>query len=148
MLNSRLRNKFDSADFTQAVWASFFACPARWAGLRRPEQLIALLQRMARNKVVDEHRRRVTQKYSVQREQRMPSWGIPDRMRSNQPTPSQMAIAREQWDRMLRAQPSRHREVLRLKAAGMTNRAIAERLEVSEKTVARVLQRLQRRPSV
>jgi RNA polymerase sigma factor (sigma-70 family) len=148
MLNPRLRNKFDSDDFTQAVWASFFAQPARWAELRRPEQLIGLLQRMARNKVVDEHRRRMaTHKYSVTKERPLPSAddGPQEWLIARQPSPSQLAMARERWNRLLVAQSPQHQNIIRLKLGGMTNRSVAARLGVSEKTVQRVLQRLMRR---
>lgn len=148
MLNRRLRDKFDSDDFTQAVWASFFAQPARWSELRRPAQLIGLLQRMARNKVVDEHRRRMaTRKYRVTKERQLPSsdQGPQDWLAARQASPSQLAIAREQWDRMLVAQPPQNQHILQLKLAGMTNRSVADQLGVSEKTVQRVLQRLMRR---
>ena len=68
-LNKALRPKFDSQDFVQAVWASFFAVlPDRYS-FDRPEDLVALLTEMARNKVVDAVRQRLlTQKYNVSRE--------------------------------------------------------------------------------
>lgn len=147
-LNPRLRNKFDSDDFTQAVWASFFARPARWNLLQRPEQLIGLLQRMARNKVVDEHRRRMmTRKYRVTKERQLPSagQGPQDWLAASQASPSQLAIARERWDRMLVAQSPQHRHILQLKLDGLTNRSVADQLGVSEKTVQRVLRKLMRR---
>ena len=148
-LDPRMRGKFDSDDFTQVVWANFFAHPSTWAEFRHPKQLIALLERMARNKVVDEHRRRMTtRKYSVKRERPLQSldgqqlnW-----LRSNDPTPSQLAVARERWDGLLRGRPRLYRDIVRLKLAGMTNRSVAAHLEISEKTVQRVLQRLMPEP--
>lgn len=149
-LDRQMRGKFDSDDFTQVVWANFFAHPSRWSDFRHPKQLIALLQRMARNKVVDEHRRRMaTRKYSVRRERPLQSLNGEQRdwLRSNDPTPSQLAVARERWHGLLRGQPRLYREIARLKLLGMTNRAVAEKLGISEKTVQRVLQRLLREPA-
>ena len=72
-LSQDLRTKFDSIDFVQAVWASIFAEPTRLATFEQPEQLIAYLAAVARNKVVDEFRRRVqTQKFDVKRERASP----------------------------------------------------------------------------
>ena len=146
-LNPQVRGKFDSEDFVQAVWASFFACPARWADLHQPKQLIGLLRRMARNKVIDEHRRRLaTQKYRVQRERPLQVLDDGERLwlQSSDPSPSQWAMAKERWRSLLRSQDPRHRAIIRLKLSGMTNRSVAERLRVSEKTVQRVLQQIVR----
>jgi RNA polymerase sigma factor (sigma-70 family) len=143
-LSRELRGKFDSEDFAQAVWASFFTSPDRLGGVTEPRQLVGLLATMARNKVIDEMRRRFqTQKYAVRREQ--PLAELPDapvHLASRDPTPSQFAIARERWVRLLQAQPERHRQVVRLKLMGRTHRSIAGQLGVSEKTVQRVLDRL------
>src|SRR5277367_1887044 len=47
----RLRSKFDSVDFVQDVWASFFRTAERQ--FSSPDHLVAYLTRMAQNKVVD-----------------------------------------------------------------------------------------------
>ena len=149
-LDPQMRGKFDSDDFTQVVWADFFAHRSTWADFRHPRQLIALLQRMGRNKVVDEHRRRMaTRKYSLQRERPLQSLNgeRQDWLRSSDPTPSQLAMARERWHSLLRGQPRLYREIFRLKLSGMTNRSVATRLGISEKTVQRVLQRLSPEPA-
>ncbi len=146
-LNTQMRGKFDSDDFVQAVWASFFATPSKWADLQQPQQLIGLLRRMVRNKVVDEHRRRMaTQKYRVQRELPLQLLDGAERnwLRSHDPSPSQWAMANERWRGLLRGHGPRHRAIVRLKLRGMTNRSVAERLGISEKTVQRVLQQMVR----
>ena len=56
-LNQKMRSKFDSGDFVQMVWASFFANPRQIAQFKEPNQLIKYLVIMARNKVIDESRR-------------------------------------------------------------------------------------------
>src|SRR5208337_4800735 len=53
-----LRSRFDSQDFVQSIWGSFFrrikASPTELEGT---ENLIGFLARAARNKVIDEYRR-------------------------------------------------------------------------------------------
>ena len=68
-LNKKLRSKFDSTDFVQAVWASFFALTPERLQFERPKELVDFLMGLARNKVVDAVRQRMeTQKYDVNRE--------------------------------------------------------------------------------
>src|SRR5262245_26982587 len=57
LLNRRLRPQFDSVDFVQAVWASFFNDPAQIHSFKSPDSIIGYLARMARNKVIEENRR-------------------------------------------------------------------------------------------
>src|SRR5262245_4115649 len=59
-LGPQLRREFDSLDFLQDVWASFFAEPRVF---RLPSDLTAFLFSVARHKVTDKVRQRVrTQK--------------------------------------------------------------------------------------
>jgi RNA polymerase sigma factor (sigma-70 family) len=144
-LNRKIRSKFDSQDFVQAVWASFFTHRDRFLHVDKPEQLVGLLAAMARHKIVDEMRRRLdTEKHDVRRERSMDDWNvvIPDTLASGDPTPSQVAMARERWNRMMEGQPELHRQIVRLRLAGETHQAIARQLGVNKKTVQRVLQRL------
>src|SRR5262245_19959643 len=63
-LNSELRSKFDSVDFVQAVWASFFAIATERLDFDGPEILGRFLVAVARNKVTDMVRQRLaTLKY-------------------------------------------------------------------------------------
>lgn len=145
-LSRDLRAKFDSDDFVQAVWASFFAVAEQISDVQEPGQLVGLLTAMARNKVVDEIRRRVeTQKYSVRREE--PLWkpdSSEEGFASREPRPSQVAMARERWNRMMAGQPDHYHVVMRMRLMGKTQRSIAAHLGVSEKTVQRVMDQLQR----
>src|SRR5437773_11978642 len=52
----RLRSKFDSQDFVQQVWASFFVGETKLPDFQTPDDLIAYLIRLATNKVVMEGR--------------------------------------------------------------------------------------------
>src|SRR5258707_9658986 len=58
-----LRSRFDSLDFLQSVWGSFFrrvrSGPAEFEDSRH---LVAFLARAAKNKVIDEYRRAASRK--------------------------------------------------------------------------------------
>ena len=52
-LSQQLRSKFDSQDFVQDVWASFFANPPPEGKFDQPRRLVAFLRRIASNKVAN-----------------------------------------------------------------------------------------------
>src|SRR5262249_49017669 len=107
-LDRKLRAKFDSADFTQAVWTSFFVNPCHDFAFERPEELIAFLGQLAQDKLVDVLRQRYrTQKYNVNREHSLNGSAEEQALRKEDPgpTPSQLALAEEQWERLLKDQP-------------------------------------------
>lgn len=146
-LNSKLRPKFDSADFVQTVWLSFFASCKKECRFHEPRQLAAFLAAIARNKVGDEFRRRLqTVKHGIAREQRINDSDLPlaDELCAAEPTPSQVAIAREKWDRILEGQPPHYQEILRLRYQGFTFLEISEQLELHERTVRRVVRKILR----
>src|SRR5262245_7651335 len=58
-LHQPLRRHYDSTDFEQSVWASFFQGPADHGIFPTPEDLVAFLSRIAYNKVVDATRKRL-----------------------------------------------------------------------------------------
>jgi DNA-directed RNA polymerase specialized sigma24 family protein len=57
-LHREMRSKFDSQDFVQAVWASFFTKPCLNASFENPKKLIVFLAEVASNKVIEEWRKR------------------------------------------------------------------------------------------
>src|ERR1019366_3750089 len=68
-LAKRIRSKFDSLDFVQDVWASFFAERTEERTFANPDQLLAFLTKLAQNKVIDVARQRLrTTKHDVHRE--------------------------------------------------------------------------------
>src|SRR3954468_10257310 len=52
-LHQELRSKYDSIDFEQAVWASFFAQDLRAYKFAGQEALVSYLITLATNKVID-----------------------------------------------------------------------------------------------
>jgi RNA polymerase sigma-70 factor (ECF subfamily) len=142
VLNVKLRSKFDSLDFVQLVWNSFFQVRDKSERFHRPEELVAYLVAMARNKVGMEVRRRLmTKKYNVQYEQSLHTEGCSD-LTGRQPEPIDIAIAHERWDTMLKDQPTHYRRIIHLRLEGHTCQSIADAVHLDERTVRRFLKKL------
>jgi RNA polymerase sigma factor (sigma-70 family) len=144
-LNRPMRAKVDSVDFTQAVWASFFANRSQIERLDKPEALIAFLVQVAKNKVIDEFRRLFhTQKHDLNRERSMQGSAEYEagRLAARTPTPSQIAATNELRDKLLDGQPPHYRQILQYRQLGMTQEEIAQRMKLNVRTIQRVMQRL------
>jgi RNA polymerase sigma-70 factor (ECF subfamily) len=142
-----LRSRFDSVDFLQSVWGSFFhrvrTVPIEFEDGRH---LVAFLARAAKNKVIDEFRKAGSQKQDMRREE--PIWSDGDKPRDLEApmeTASQLAEAREAFDLLRDLVPQERRAILELKAEGLSSKEIGDRLGISERTVQRVLEELRRR---
>jgi len=144
-LNQEMRSKFDSLDFAQVVWASFFREPDRFRRLDSPTALLAYLASLARNKVVGETRRRMMSiKNGVHHEV---GFGEMDdelavRCSNPDPTPSAVAIARERWHQLVDDQPESVRRIVELRFMGATFPEIAEQLNIDERTARKAIKRL------
>jgi RNA polymerase sigma-70 factor (ECF subfamily) len=138
-----LRPKYDSVDFVQDVWLSFFRKTEH--NFESPEHLIAYLMRMARNKVVDVTRDRLkSQQHDARREQRLGQSEFgqeAQQLYARDATPSETAIGDELWEKMLADQPPAYRLVLVLLREGRTQVEVAERLGLPRRTVQRILER-------
>lgn len=144
-LDRRLRPKFDSLDFVQIVWNSFFRTRDQTDRFTRPEELVAFLVRVTQNKVGMEIRRRLkTEKYDIRREFSLEDLRDDERLElaQRQTPPIESAIAHEHMDRLVQDQPERDQEIVRLKYEGHSCTEIAHRLKIAESTVRRVLKRL------
>lgn len=142
-----LRSRFDSLDFLQSVWGSFFRRVRDGAtAFEDSRHLVAFLARAAKNKVIDEYRRAASQKQDMHREE--PLWndqGTPRELPAGGDTPSQLAQAAEVFGQLRELLPEERRVVLELKAQDLSSREIAIKLGVSERTVQRVIEDLRRR---
>ena len=141
-----LRSRFDSLDFLQSVWGSFFrkiqTGPAEFEDSRH---LVAFLARAAKNKVIDEYRKAGSQKQDVRREE--PLWIEGYRARDvvgPVDSPSELVEAQEVFERLRDLLPQERRSIFELKAEGLSSRDIGEQLGISERTVQRVLESLRR----
>ncbi len=142
-----LRSRFDSLDFLQSVWGSFFRrmrdAPTDFEDSRH---LVAFLARAAKNKVIDEYRRAASLKNDMHREE--PLWGDgrrPKEVADPIDSPSEVAQAHEVFDRLNALMPEERKTILGLKAEGLSSKDIGDRLGISERTVQRVLEELRRR---
>jgi RNA polymerase sigma factor (sigma-70 family) len=152
-LARRLRRQYDSHDFQQAVWASFFLIPADHYTFDCPADLVNFLARIAANKVIEAYRHQVlTLKNDVGRELPIDQLPAGDQVvcpaavsaepAGREPTPSQVAIAEERWELMLRNQPPLRRRVLELIRQGHSLGEAAEQTGVHPKAIQRLLRKL------
>ncbi len=150
-LPRRLRTHFDSMDFCQQVWSTVISGteidPNRF---QHPSHLKAFLVGVATNKVYEEYRRRTrTQKYDLSREESLyvtyQGCELSIEIPSSDPTPSQEFLGNERLDLLTQGRTDREAEAIRLRAEGMTFEQIADRLNVNERTVRRVISQVRRR---
>jgi RNA polymerase sigma-70 factor (ECF subfamily) len=144
-LHAKLRPKFDSLDFVQDVWASFFADQVRERTFSTPEELIAFLASVAQHKVIDAFRQRMQrQKHNLNREHSLDGSAAfhVEKLTGPGPTASQVAVAKETYDQMTTGQPDRFRRVIDLLRHGHTHKEIADALGVNEKTIRRLVDKL------
>lgn len=140
-LHDKLRPKFDSCDFVQDVWASFFTQLPKRMNFGAPEDLVAFLSRMASNKVAEEHRNRLLrQKRNINRETPL-DVGTVNPIDKYQATPSEEMMGKEAWDQLLEKLPVVHRRVVILLREGKSPTRISQDLDISVKTVYRIIRR-------
>jgi RNA polymerase sigma factor (sigma-70 family) len=143
-LNANLRSQFDSADFMQLVWVSFFRSPEIVHSFSSPADLAAFLMTLARNKVINETRKhRNTKAGGVRKVQSYDDPEIKRKLHADRsPTPSAVAVARERWQQLISNQPKHYQEVARLKLMGEAQVDIARKLKIDERTVRKIIGRL------
>ena len=140
-----LRTQFDSMDFVQAVWQSFFADLR--SSSRQFENVLHLrgfLAGVARNKVYEEHRRLTrTKKHALAREQslyvRRGSREVELALISPEPTPSQAVQASDRRAQLVAGCSPLEAQVITLRHQEMTLHEIAKRTGRSERSVRRII---------
>ncbi len=144
-LDNRLRTWFDSQDFVQSVWASFFALPLDDYHFDRPEDLVAFLTQLARTKVIRVARQRfIGQKHNINRERPFDELRTAptEYVRPREPTAEEIAMAREEWQRLLETQPAEYQRLLVLLRGGQTQQEAAEELGLTERTIRRIIAKI------
>ena len=137
-LAARYRNQYDSLDFLQAVWASFFALSPEDYRFEKPDDLKAFLSRLACNKVIDAVRRRQSRKQGAERERPIiddQSEALPD----DRPTPSQEVIAEERWQELLAGLDGQHRRALEMLRLGHSYGSVSRATGLHPKAIQRWL---------
>ena len=143
MLNPRLRPKFDSVDFVQLAWQSFFRMRDDLDRFQTPQHFVTYLTGLACNKVRMEVRERTTHKHDLQREIPLnPSFGGMRDKIGPEPEPVELAIARERWDHLVKDQPAHYRRIIKLKLQGHSCADVGRIVGLDAQTVRRFLQRL------
>jgi RNA polymerase sigma factor (sigma-70 family) len=143
-LHMPLRRQFDSADFAQAVWASFFAASHERTAIRTPEELGHYLAKMAQNKVAEAFRNRLqTQKNDLNRERSLDELGAGTFEASDprQATPSQFAIADEKWERLLVGLNPTAQKVLMLLRSGYSHKEVSAMTGIHVKAIQRLVRK-------
>ncbi|HYV34443.1 MAG TPA: sigma-70 family RNA polymerase sigma factor [Gemmataceae bacterium] len=144
-LNQQMRTQFDSLDFTQDVWASFFANPPTLSAICGPSDFVAYLEAIAKHKVIDATRRYlVGQKCNINREVSLEdsTLGVGTTLAAAEPTPSEIVSRREQLDRYLIELPIVYRRILVLLCEGEKPPAIAKELGIKLRSVQRIIAKL------
>jgi RNA polymerase sigma-70 factor (ECF subfamily) len=150
-LPRKLRTQFDSIDFVQAVWQSFFTALQRDPrDFSNADHLRGFLAGVVRYKVLEQHRRLTrTEKYNLAREQRLYIHrGDQEVLRdvvSPDPSPSETAQAAECLEQLTAGRSLREVEILSLRRQGLTLLEIAERMGINERSVRRVIESVRSR---
>ena len=127
LTDSYLRRQFDSIDFCQSVMGDFFV---RFAlgqfDLQSPGQLVSLLTKMARNKVIDHARRQQAARRDVRR---LEAGELDDgALAGTDPTPSRVASGKELLDLVRARLTERDRYLAGERAAGRSWQELADEL--------------------
>lgn len=144
LTDPKLLRRFDASDVCQSVWASFFIRMAIGQfELDTPAQLVALLKKMAWNKVLMHTRNLHRARRDVARE--AAGDGRVD-VAVDEPGPATLVLTRDLIEAVLRRFDGEERAVAQLRAAGRSWEQIAAELggtaEGRRKQLARAVQRL------
>ncbi len=140
-LDRRMRSQFDSLDFAQDAWASFFRVPPANYNFQTPEELVAFLTRVVQHKISDAYRKRCGHsKKSGRKFRRRHSYV--DEQPARQPTPSHTAILSEEWNRLLKDKPPQIQRALEMLRDGYSQREIAQELGLQVRRIHRLIKSL------
>jgi RNA polymerase sigma factor (sigma-70 family) len=138
-LSGAMRTRFDSVDFAQDVWFSFFHTALDRKVLLSEETLISYLCEMARIKVFEEYKHQMRMKVGLNKNENLtPITELPGR----EQTPSTAAIVDEEWERLTAGLSKRHRAMLDKLRHGGNYREIAAEFGLSERTLQRLMSRV------
>jgi RNA polymerase sigma factor (sigma-70 family) len=152
-LDKRVRIRADEEDVVQSMFQSFCARQGRGEfDLADRDELWRLLVtitlRKARNAARDHHRdrrdiaREQTLKVAADDDHSCPDWAL-EQMDALTPSPSEAAVLNEALERRLESlADSEQRQIALWRLEGYTNREIADRLDCTERSVERKLERI------
>lgn len=137
-LSQPLRQVYDSADFAQAVWASFFSDDLGQRVFASPNALLQFLKRMAKNKVADCYRERRRQRTGSCADDKPGATTI-SHIPGSDETPSQICMAKEQFHSVFQNQPPHHQRILHLLRIGYSIKEIAAQENICERQLERIV---------
>jgi RNA polymerase sigma-70 factor (ECF subfamily) len=145
LVDARLQPLLDSMDISQSVLQSFFVrAAAGQYDLEKPEDLLKLLVRMARNKVIDQARNHRAERRDIRRVTAV----NPDErgLVASDSSPSQKVAAQELFDEIRRRLSPKERQLAELRNQGCDWSTIAAQLggtpQALRKKLARALDRI------
>lgn len=143
-LPRRIRPQYDSIDFAQLVWKSVFTGPDILSELDSPRRFEGMLWGMVRNKISKVQRELAARKRDVQKQVPLDDEAAKTHPFSKDPTPSAIAIFRDEWNQLAEEQPTRSMQVVQLRYEGNTWEEIAVQLGIEESTARKVIRRLRK----
>jgi RNA polymerase sigma-70 factor (ECF subfamily) len=149
-LPRRMRPQFDSMDFVQAVWQSFFSglrkLPRDFENVRH---LRSYLAGVARNKVNEEYRKTRSSRRDIAREEplyvRHGEAVVERPLVSPEPSPSQSLQASDRLAQMIAGCGPIEIQVITLRCQGLTHEEIAARTKLSDRSVRRIIEQARTR---
>jgi RNA polymerase sigma factor (sigma-70 family) len=150
-LHQQMRRQYDSQDFEQAVWASFFGISGDQLTFRTPEELNRYLVTMTVNKLAEAFRQKMQmQRHDVQRERSLQALaGTRAEADKRQATPSKFVAADEFWQRILtacdKARDEQSRRVFVMLREGHTYDEIAAETGLHVKVIQRLVRDVKER---
>ncbi len=146
-LGQGMRRRFGPEDVAQSVCRTFFR---RVQGgefqLEETDALWSLLCAITLTKLREKARFHLRQKRGLQYEETVPEGGENDSglaIQSNAPTPAESAEFADLLETVLAELDEEERQVLQLKLQDFTHEEVAQQLKCSERTVRRLLKRVQ-----
>jgi RNA polymerase sigma-70 factor (ECF subfamily) len=141
MLPGKLRRKFDSVDVVHSIWADLLH-GFRESGWRFADagHLRAFLEKVTRNRFIDRVRKN---RFAVEHEQSLDAMSE-EVQAVDDNRPSQIARAKDMFERLLEQCPADHKPVLLLKKQGRSLAEIASRTGFHPSSVRRILYDLAR----
>jgi len=147
VLSRRLRSQFDSLDFTQLAWRSFFRRRDDLERFNSPAELVKWLITVARNKVALEARHQhQSGEDGVNHEQDRGEdrWQEAEEIPAGGPAAIDLAIVRERLEQMICSLPPVSRRIIELRLQGRPHEQIARLVHITRGAVYRFLKRLSR----
>ena len=142
----RIKSRVDPEDIVQSVYRSFFRRLKRSEfSFDESQDIWRLLVVMTYNRLKNTiaHHQRAKRdargEFHLAEEQALPS---------PTPRPEDLTILVETLEELLEGFPDTHRRVVELRMSGMTNAEIAAEVELSERTVIRIINRVRERATM